>query len=197
MQAQPFGDAVARRARPSFFAAKGQLHDPEDRLISEVLVPGQPQPVSLAGASARSHISAAATDYFSSEAPQGLFRPGPTDPAAQEELLSALERRLDPKRQAEAEGPAGDGSVSLQCLTAALACTAGGKMPGSDGLTYEFYKATWSVMGPILQSVVDHVMTAFEVSGEDPTALPQSWRQGVIALNFKGSRSKPLPRAAP
>lgn len=163
-------------------------------LITALQVPGVQEPVPLVEGTAAATITAAATAAYSSDAPTGLFRPGPTDAAGQATLLQAVPRTLDASRRAEAEGPEGNGTITLQCLTAALSRTHNGKQPGSDGLPYEVYKVLWEQLGPILAAVVDDVLTAFDVSDGDPAALPASWLRGIITLIFKGTADKPLPR---
>ncbi len=61
-------------------------------------------------------------------------------------------------------GPGGGraGRVSLECLTEALKGTAPSKAPGSDGLTYEVYKAFWDVLQ---QPLADCFNEAFQGLG--------------------------------
>ena len=75
----------------------------------------------------------------------GLFAPSAVNTADQDLLLAAVDRFVPPEEVVRCRGPAGDGSVTVDCLTEALKGTEPGKAPGSDGLTYEVYKAFWDV----------------------------------------------------
>ncbi|PNG99369.1 hypothetical protein TSOC_014858, partial [Tetrabaena socialis] len=117
---------------------------------TQLKVPGDAAPASLAQVDFSSTISRAATAHFSSDAPTGLFRPGAVDVPAQQTLLAQLRRTLPPELQQAAEGPAGDGSFVLSELAAALQGCAPGKAPGTDGLPHEVYKVLWPQLGPLL-----------------------------------------------
>jgi hypothetical protein len=81
--------------------------------------------------------------------------------------------------------------VSVACLTRALQGTAGGKAPGSDGLTYEVFKAFWE---ELRQPLVDCFNEAFgDAAGG--AGLSASQRQGIITLLHKGG-GKPVDEVA-
>ena len=159
-------------------------------VFTELEVPGVAQPVPLSEGDIVGHISAAAAAMYSSDSPTGLFRPSATDTAAQDTLLQHLRRRLPASLQQQAEGPDPDGRLTEEEVRAALAASANGKAPGSDGLPYEVYKVLWDPLGPLLLAAVT---AAFDHEpGQDGTAaaaaLPTSWLEGVITLIHKGRR---------
>ena len=121
-------------------------------------------------------------EHYSSASPQGLFRVGSTDPAAQARLLSFVSRKLDSQQQTDAEGPQRDGTITLACLTSALGACANGKSPGPDGLPFEAYKALWCVLAPLLAAALRDVL-AHGPGGPE-------WAEGWVALLYKG---KDLP----
>ena len=128
----------------------------------------------------------------------GLFAPSAVSAEDQDLLLAAVDRFVPPKEVARCRGPAGDGLVSLECLAEALKGTAPNKAPGSDGLTYEVYKAFWDVLQ---QPLADCFNEAFQGLGLLPEPLAQevrlteSQRQGIIVLLHKGG-DKPVDDAA-
>ena len=67
--------------------------------------------------------------HFSSDRPLGLYKVGNTDSAAQDSLLDCIERRLDNSMATVAEGPDGDGSMTVRCLALALVACSNGKSP--------------------------------------------------------------------
>ncbi|PNW77643.1 hypothetical protein CHLRE_10g445347v5 [Chlamydomonas reinhardtii] len=78
---------------------------------------------------------------------------------------------------------------------AALAGSANGKAPGSDGVPYEVYKVFWELLGPRLCAAAAAAFAAAADAhdgGEMAAALPASWREGIITLIYKG---KSLDRA--
>jgi len=113
----------------------------------------------------------------------GLFAPAVLDVAAQDLLLGALGSRVPDREAAACLGPAGDGSLTVECCRMALAGTPGGKTPGCDGLTYEVYKALWGVLG---QALVDCFNEAFAEGAGGQALLTMSQRSGVITLIHKG-----------
>lgn len=121
--------------------------------------------------------------HFSSDAPSGLYAIGATDVAAQNALLSCLDRRLEAHHVAGARGPAGDGTVTIECLARALAACNNGKSPGHDGLPYEVFKCLWDVLGEPLCAAVNDVFLHDVGDG--------AWAEGVIVPLYKG---KGLPR---
>ncbi|PNW73191.1 hypothetical protein CHLRE_14g622410v5 [Chlamydomonas reinhardtii] len=128
--------------------------------ITHLKVPGQPAPVALTGPGTRNTVSAAAAAMYSSTSPTGLFRVQPVCTASQQQLLAAIDRKVPADLQAAAEG-SGDGALSDAELMAALAGSANGKAPESDGVPYEVYKAVSARLQPALDAVVDELQTAF------------------------------------
>ncbi|PNW69658.1 hypothetical protein CHLRE_27g757197v5 [Chlamydomonas reinhardtii] len=162
--------------------------------ITHLKVPGQPAPVALTGPGTRNTVSAAAAAMYSSTSPTGLFRVQPVCTASQQQLLAAIDRKVPADLQAAAEG-SGDGALSDAELMAALAGSANGKAPGSDGVLYEVYKVFWALLGPRLCAAAAAAFAAAADThdgGEMAAALPASWREGIITLIYKG---KSLDRA--
>ncbi|PNW69679.1 hypothetical protein CHLRE_25g756247v5 [Chlamydomonas reinhardtii] len=162
--------------------------------ITHLKVPGQPAPVALTGPGTRNTVSAAATAMYSSASPTGLFRVQPVCTASQQQLLAAIDRKVPADLHAAAEG-SGDGALSDAELMAALAGSANGKAPGSDGVPYEVYKVFWALLGPRLCAAAAAAFAAAADAhdgGEMAAALPASWREGIITLIYKG---KSLDRA--
>ncbi|PNW79077.1 hypothetical protein CHLRE_09g399886v5 [Chlamydomonas reinhardtii] len=162
--------------------------------ITHLKVPGQPAPVALTGPGTRNTVSAAAAAMYSSTSPTGLFRVQPVCTASQQQLLAAIDRKVPADLHAAAEG-SGDGTLSDAELMAALAGSANGKAPGSDGVPYEVYKVFWALLGPRLCAAAAAAFAAAADAhdgGEMAAALPASWREGIITLIYKG---KSLDRA--
>ncbi|PNW69662.1 hypothetical protein CHLRE_27g757397v5 [Chlamydomonas reinhardtii] len=162
--------------------------------ITHLKVPGQPAPVALTGPGTRNTVSAAAAAMYSSTSPTGLFRVQPVCTASQQQLLAAIDRKVPADLHAAAEG-SGDGALSDAELMAALAGSANGKAPGSDGVPYEVYKVFWALLGPRLCAAAAAAFAAAADAhdgGEMAAALPASWREGIITLIYKG---KSLDRA--
>ena len=118
--------------------------------------------------------------FFSSDSPVGLYKVSTPDLTAQATLLDSIDAVLHPDVSARVDG---DGSLSLGELTVALHASANGKVPGSDGIPYEVYRAFWETLGPELKAVADETFTAASV---EPTPLPVSMQKGVIKLLYKG-----------
>ncbi|PNW69683.1 hypothetical protein CHLRE_25g756397v5 [Chlamydomonas reinhardtii] len=157
--------------------------------ITHLKVPGQPAPVALTGPGTRITVSAAAAAMYSSTSPTGLFRVQPVCTASQQQLLAAIDRKVPADLQAAAEG-SGDGALSDAELMAALAGSANGKAPGSDGVPYEVYKVFWALLGPRLCAAAAAAFAAAADAhdgGEMAAALPASWREGIITLIYKGN----------
>lgn len=140
---------------------------------------------SFTGRVGPSLLDAVAAPFYSSTSPSGLFRPTTPDMAAQDRLLGCLEQPLDSRLAREAEGPTGDGTLTLGCLATALCDSANGKAPGPDGLPIEFYRKYWDLLGPLL------VLVANEIFASGVPSMPEVWARGVILPIFKG---KGLPR---
>ena len=162
--------------------------------ITHLRVPGEEEPVPLDGGEAAAAITAAAHAMYSSDSPTGLFRVGEVDPAAQALLLNHLARRLPSELRDAVDAAATAGELELTDLAAALASCANGKAPGSDGLPYEVYKVLWDLLGPLLQAAANAAFTlgAVDSGAAAAASLPRSWREGIIALIYKG-RGLPRP----
>jgi hypothetical protein len=100
----------------------------------------------------------------------------------QDELLDALDRKLDQPTAFSAEGPMGQGLVTCACLSEALRLAPNNKRPGKDGLPYEFYSTFWDLLS---KPLVDTAAAIFEDTGS-AAPLPPSMKEGVITLIFKG-----------
>ena len=162
---------------------------PESQLIAALQPPDQQQPVTLstpAGVTAAGDLLA---DYYDSAA-GGIFAAAHTDAAAQQDLLAAVDKRLSAADQQQCEGPAGDGTITLDEAKEALDSLPRGKAPGPDGLTYEFYVAFWDDIGQLMVDAFNSVFTAQQQSPQ----LSQRQRLGYIALIYKGN-GKPRQEA--
>ena len=122
-------------------------------------------------------------DFFSSDSPHGLFRPRSTAPAAQHEMLSALDKHLSEEAAAACES---EGTITLDELTRSLHTFPRGKRPGSDGLPYEFLQQFWTVLGPVLLPV-------FLESFQEGNSLTPSQAHGLVTLLYKGSGPRSDP----
>lgn len=122
------------------------------------------------------------TAHFSSDSPTGLYRVPNVDPAAQASMLAYL-RALPAHLADDAEGPNGDGSLTVACMAQAVKEADNGKAPGPDGVPYEVYKALWPRLAEPLVAAVNEV---FEKGA--PTS---EWGHGIIVPVFKG---KGLPK---
>ena len=91
---------------------------------------------------------------------------------AQETMLSKITSTLT-KNQAELC----EGAVTHDEITEAVKQTQNDKSPGTDGLTYEFYKAFWHLLGKDLVQVFNN---SFE-----QMRLPESQNYGLLTLLFK------------
>lgn len=99
---------------------------------------------------------------------EDLFHVQPCDLEAANQLLDGLPR-LEKDDEAELEKP-----LSFQELTMAVQQQSPGKSPGLDGLTSEFYKAFWSLIGQDLYAVF--------LESSESKVLPLSCRRAVVTL---------------
>ena len=125
-------------------------------------------------------------DFYSGDTPDGLYRKRETDSLAQAELLECLDCVLSREARELAESTA-NGRISLAELTAALEASARGSAPGLDGLTYEFFREFWDLLGPALAAMLD------ETFSDPEAALPASLTEGRITLLHKQGKDKTLP----
>ncbi|CAL8463344.1 g2878 [Coccomyxa elongata] len=123
-------------------------------------------------------------DYYSGDSATGLFAAHPVSEAAQAELLQAVDMFFPPEAAATAEGANGDGSMPAAKLETALRSLPRGKVPGMDGIPYEFYQRFWPALG---QELTDVLHEAFII--EASPALPPSLLQGRITLLYKGKQA--------
>ena len=158
----------------------------EQQHIAEVLRPDG-STVAAQGLDGMREVGERLANFYD-PATGGLFMRHPTDPAAQQELLSVLDEELGEEEQQRCEGPQGDGTITADEALTALRSLPRGKSPGSDGLTYEFYLAMWEVVGQPL-------VAAFNYAFSDPQRrLSERQRLGLIILIYKGGGK---PRADP
>ena len=127
--------------------------------------------------------------YFDGDRPGALYAPRQTDEEAQQQLLGSLDTRLSADEAAVCEGQLGPAGISVEELQQALTASAGGKVPGCDGLPYEFYTRFWSVVGQPLTEALN------EAFGEDDGQLCDSMREGRIVLVYKGKGSRELVKS--
>ena len=142
-------------------------------------------------------VGDALSAFFDGTQAGGLFAPSAVNTADQDLLLAAVDRFVPPEEVVRCRGPAGDGSVTLDCLTEALKGTEPGKAPGSDGLTYEVYKAFWDVLQQPLADCFNEAFQGLELPPElaQEVRLTVSQRQGIIVLLYKGG-GKPVDEVA-
>ena len=132
----------------------------------------------------RQQANSIIANFFSADSTVGMFRQAATDSAAQQTLLSSINRQLPSEAQQACEGAAE--GITLEELHLALKQSARGKKPGSDGLPYELYSQFWDLLGPELLAVLQ---ASFQ--GQH-AALPASMTQGVITSLYKGKGSRAL-----
>lgn len=138
----------------------------------------QPRTVSLSDHAGRCDAADAIAAFYSSDSPDGLFRPGDADAPTQRRMLEAVDSRLPADLASTCEGV-----FSADELRAALATMPRGKSPGSDGLPYELYTALWDVLG---QPMCDAFNEAFARGEDGSPSLTSRQRTGTIVLLFKG-----------
>ena len=125
-------------------------------------------------------------NLFSGDQPEGLYRKHPTGALAQKLFLGSLDCFLSQEAREQAEGWA-DGLISLEELSAALNVSARGSAPGLDGLSYEFSREFWDLLGPALAAMLEEVFASAEA------CLPASLTQGRITLLHKQGKDRTLP----
>ncbi|SCV74443.1 BQ2448_8082 [Microbotryum intermedium] len=92
----------------------------------------------------------AASDYFES-----VYQDRPIDDAALEEIIDGLaSTRFSPADSHKLER-----AYPLEEMTKAQESCKSNSSPGPDGLSVEFYRATWTVTGPILRDVINSIPT--------------------------------------
>ncbi|KAL0038486.1 hypothetical protein WJX77_008030 [Trebouxia sp. C0004] len=144
--------------------------------------PGSPL-ADLCTETGRQQAGSIILSFFSADSPTGMFKQLPTDMAAQQTLLSSLDRQLPPAAHQDCEGP--DEGVTLAELHSALKASARGEKPGTDGLPYKFYTQFWDLLGPELLAVLQD-----SFQNQLTPSLPASMTQGVITLLYKGTGAR-------
>ena len=109
---------------------------------------------------------------------QSLYTAEETDPIAQNILLSTPLPTLSITARESCEG-----AITERELKKALMSMENNKSPGIDGLTTNFYKHFWHLIGPELTAIHNYSFTH--------GLLPLSQRRGIISLIFKkGDRTR-------
>ena len=107
-----------------------------------------------------------------------LYTADPITPADQDSFLDITLPRLSEHAQGCCEG-----LVSERELYSALSSMENNKSPGYDGLSTNFYKSFWHLLGHALTDVYNHAF----LHG----TLPLSQRRGIVTLLYKkGDRTK-------
>lgn len=114
-------------------------------------------------------------DFYSADSPFGIFKERPTEDSAAQRLLGSIRRRIPQASPMEA-----DRKISKTEVLKALRASPLGKIPGDDGLTYEFYRSFWEVIG----DAYVHVFNLAYLS-DDPAPLSEALL-GLITLIYKG-----------
>ena len=144
-----------------------------------------PEPAALSDFSGLGTGLQYASDFYSGESACGRFRERTDiDPAAQQELLGSLQRRMSSDMAALAEGLDGDGLLSAEELELVLGRARRGTVPGIDGLPYEFYRHYQALLVPVLLRVFN---VAYQRWDDNAPLAPLLL--GVICLLHKPSKS--------
>jgi hypothetical protein len=115
---------------------------------------------------------------------KNLFSKSVTDPGVQDLLLSKCHARLSPEERKDCEA-----ALRLPELDLALSQMQSGKTPGLDGITADFYKQFWHLLGWALVQVFDSSFLA--------GFLPKSTTTSHIRLAFKKGDRKDLKNWRP
>ena len=94
------------------------------------------------------------------------------DREALENMLSKITKKISPDSKAKCDSP-----ISLKELTQALKGMPNGKSPGTDGLTVEFYKRFWDILG-------EDLLLSLQ-SGLEEKLLSESQRSAIITCLYK------------
>ena len=131
-------------------------------------------------------------DYFSSDSTIGLFRTRPPDTATQERLLNHLPPPLPETMARYAEGPDGDGLLTVEELEFALRESRRGSAPGLDGLPYEFYRAFSKSLIPVLLKVFNAAYESAQASVRNSGSTADSTADNASATADDDSSLAPL-----
>ena len=93
-------------------------------------------------------------------------------------MLNKLKNKLT-----DEEAQLCEGEVTHDEITEAVSQMQHDRRPGTDGLTYEFYKAFWHLIGKDLVEVFNHSFENKE--------LPESQKYGLLTLLFKKGEKEP------
>ena len=103
---------------------------------------------------------------------QNLYTAGQIEHEILDRMLGEINRKVSPPSKALCDSP-----INLDDLTYSLKNMPNGKSPGTDGLTVEFYKRFWALLGGDLFQALR--------SGLDRGLLSQSQRQAIITCLYK------------
>lgn len=162
--------------------------------IPAVLDPADPgaPPADLATRAGLQLGKQRAAAFFSGDSPCGLFRPAPTDPDAQAQLLDALDTCLSEGAAQATLGPDehDPGRITGEEVVGLLPKLPRGVSPGLDGLPYEFYVHFWEVLEGAFLAMAAEALSAGgggAVEGAPGTGvLPPSMLVGLVVLLHKG-----------
>ena len=101
-----------------------------------------------------------------------LYTEEEIEESAQDMMLNKIKTKLTDEQAQFCEG-----EVSCDEITQAVSQTQNDRSPGTDGLTYEFYKSFWHLFGKDLVKVFNHSFENKE--------LPESQKYGLLTLLFK------------
>ena len=120
------------------------------------------------------------SDFYSADSEIGRFRTKATDGVASQKLLSSLPRRLPFATPLESER-----KINKAEILKALRSSPLEKVPGNDGLTYEFYRFFW-------EDINDAFVHVFNLAylSDDPAPLTDILT-GLITLIYKGGGKVP------
>ncbi|GAB4819613.1 hypothetical protein N2152v2_006659, partial [Parachlorella kessleri] len=129
-----------------------------------------------------------ASSFFSADSAGGLFRPVPTDPAAQAQLLEAVDKQLSEASAKRTLGPKEDGSLTTGEVEKVFPALPRGVSPGLDGLPYEFYLHFWGTLAEPFLAMANEALREGEGVEQQPDTpvLPRSMLVGLIVLIHKG-----------
>lgn len=113
-----------------------------------------------------------------------LYSEEQVDPNSQEVVFNTIKTKLDINQQASC-----DTAIDIEQLTKSLNEMSKNKSPGFDGLTVEFYKKFWNLLGPLFAEVVEEI----EISKQ----LTKSMQKGIISLIYKKGDKKNLKNWRP
>ena len=99
-------------------------------------------------------------------------------------MLNKLAKKVSPSSKAKCDSP-----ITLKELTQAIKGMPNGKSPGTDGLTVEFYKRFWDLLG-------EDLLLSLQ-SGLEEKLLSESQRSSIITCLYKKGDRKDLSNWRP